>query len=83
MIREGNVTELKDIMSKSNQQGMNTFDQALYELYKTEQISYEAALHHADSANELRLMIKLGQKAGLKKMSDAMSGVTLMDVDDR
>jgi len=67
MIREGNVTELKDVMSKSNQQGMNTFDQALYELYKTEQISYEAALHHADSANELRLMIKLGQKAGIKK----------------
>jgi len=83
MIREGNVTELKDIMSKSNQQGMNTFDQALYELYKTGQITYEAALHHADSANELRLMIKLGQKAGVKKMSDAMNGVTLVGVDDR
>ncbi len=83
MIREGNVTELKDVMSKSNQQGMNTFDQALYELYKTKQISYEAALHHADSANELRLMIKLGQKAGVKKMSDAMNGVTLVGVDDR
>lgn len=82
MIRDGNVAELKDVMSRSNQQGMNTFDQALYELYKAEQISYEDALHHADSANELRLMIKLGQKAGIKKMRDALDGVTLMDVDN-
>jgi twitching motility protein PilU len=82
MIRDGNVSELKDVMSRSNQQGMNTFDQALYELYKAKQISYENALHHADSANELRLMIKLGQKAGIKKVHDAMNGVTLVDVDN-
>lgn len=83
LIREGNVTELKDVMSKSNQQGMLTFDQALYELYKTKRISYEDALHHADSANELRLMIKLGSKANVKKMGETLSGVTLMDVDDK
>ncbi len=83
LIREGNVTELKEVMSKSNQQGMNTFDQALYELYKNKRIGYESALHHADSANELRLMIKLGSKAQVKKMGDTLSGVTLMDVDDR
>ncbi len=82
MIREGNVTELKDIMGKSNQQGMITFDQALLELYKSKKITYEDALHHADSANELRLMIKLGSKAGIKKMGDTLSGVTLVDVDD-
>ena len=82
MIREGNVTELKNVMSKSNQQGMISFDQALFELYKNKEISYEAALHHADSANELRLMIKLGNKAGVKKMNDALSGVRLMDVDE-
>ncbi len=81
MIRDGNVATLKDVMSKSNQQGMNTFDQALYELYKARQITYEAALHHADSANELRLMIKLGQKAGLKKMEESLSGVTLVNID--
>jgi twitching motility protein PilU len=81
MIRDGNVTELKNVMSKSNQQGMISFDQALYELYKAKRISYESALHHADSANELRLMIKLGQKSGIKKMGDTLSGVTLMDVD--
>ncbi len=81
MIRDGNVATLKDIMSKSNQQGMNTFDQALYELYKARQITYEAALHHADSANELRLMIKLGKKAGLKKMEASLNGVTLVNID--
>ena len=83
LIREGNVTELKDVMSKSSQQGMNTFDQALYELYKNKKISYEEALHHADSANELRLMIKLGNKANVKNVGASLSGVTLMDVDDK
>ena len=83
LIREGNVTELKDVMSKSNQQGMNTFDQALYELYKAKKITYDDALHHADSANELRLMIKLGNKTNVKKMNSVLSGVRLMDVDDQ
>jgi twitching motility protein PilU len=61
---------------------MITFDQALYELYKKKKISYDDALHHADSANELRLMIKLGQKAGIKKMGETLKGVKLVDVDD-
>jgi twitching motility protein PilU len=82
MIAEGGVAGLKDVMSKSNQQGMITFDQALYELFKAKEISYEDALHHADSANELRLMIKLGQKSGIGKMGATMSGVTLVDVDN-
>jgi twitching motility protein PilU len=82
MIAEGSVAGLKDLMSKSNQQGMITFDQALYELFKAKEITYEDALHHADSANELRLMIKLGQKSGLNKMGAALNGVTLVDVDD-
>lgn len=83
LIREGNVTELKDVMSKSNQQGMLTFDQALFELYKAKKVTYDDALHHADSANELRLMIKLGNKDNIKKMGETLSGVTLMDVDDK
>ncbi len=83
LIREGSVTELKEVMGKSNQQGMNTFDQALYELYKAKKISYDDALHHADSANELRLMIKLGNKASVKNMSNALSGVRLLGVDDK
>lgn len=82
LIRDGNIAELKDVMSKSNQQGMITFDQALFELYKKKKITYDDALHHADSANELRLMIKLGQKAGIKKMGDTLKGIKLVDVDD-
>ncbi len=63
MILKGRLDELKGVMKKSNEQGMQTFDQALFKLYKDEQITYEDALRHADSANELRLMIKLDDEA--------------------
>lgn len=59
-IRKGDVHLLKELMSKSGEQGMQTFDQALYKLYNEGQVTYEAALQHADSPNDLRLMIKLG-----------------------
>lgn len=62
IIRKGAVHELKELMRKSNQHGMKTFDQALYDLYSAGEITYEDAIHSADSANELRLMIKLGDK---------------------
>ena len=60
IIRKGDVHQLKELMSKSNELGMQTFDQALYRLYQEEQITYEIAISHADSPNDLRLMIKLG-----------------------
>jgi twitching motility protein PilU len=59
MIRKGEVHEIKEIMKKSTNLGMQTFDQALYELYREGTINYDTALAHADSANDLRLMIKL------------------------
>ena len=59
-IRKGEVHLLKELMSKSNEQGMQTFDQALYKLYSDGEVTYDAALAHADSPNDLRLMIKLG-----------------------
>ncbi|MFT4631910.1 MAG: twitching motility protein PilU [Candidatus Pseudothioglobus sp.] len=59
MIRKGEVHMLKELMSKSGEQGMQTFDQALFLLYSAGDISYESALASADSANDLRLMIKL------------------------
>ncbi len=62
LIRKGEVHSLKELMKKSNEQGMQTFDQALYELFKDGEITYEDALVHADSANDLRLMIKLGDE---------------------
>ena len=58
-IRKGEVHEIKEIMTKSAELGMQTFDQALYGLYTAGEISYENALASADSANDLRLMIKL------------------------
>jgi twitching motility protein PilU len=64
MIRKGNVHSLKEQMSKSGELGMQTFDQALYNLYKDGQITYEDALAHADSTNDLRLMIKLSKDEG-------------------
>ena len=62
LILKGNVHEIKSIMSKSNEMGMKTFDQALYDLYKQGVITYEDALRNADSMNELRLRIKLQDK---------------------
>lgn len=59
IIRKGDVPGLKPLMARSNEVGMQTFDQALFELYKQGEITYEDALAHADSANDLRLMIKL------------------------
>ncbi|MDY6943288.1 MAG: PilT/PilU family type 4a pilus ATPase [Pseudomonadota bacterium] len=59
MIFKGAVHELKEVMGKSTEQGMCTFDQALFDLFEEDQISYEEALRNADSKNELRLRIKL------------------------
>ncbi len=78
-IRKGELHQLKDLMKRSTQQGMKTFDQALYELYRAGEISYEDALRHADSANEVRLMIKLGQDGSLDKFSSATDRMSLLD----
>ena len=75
MIRKGEVHELKPLMAHSNEVGMQTFDQALYKLYSTGEITYEDALAHADSANDLRLMIKLGSETdGKHLMQDQQAG---------
>ncbi|MBX9916622.1 MAG: PilT/PilU family type 4a pilus ATPase [Nitrosomonas sp.] len=73
LIFKGNVHEIKDIMKKSRELGMQTFDMALFELYEAGKISYEDALRNADSMNELRLQIKLeGAEA---KSQDLNSGI--------
>ncbi len=71
LIRKGNVSELKHLMSKSTEVGMQTFDQALYELYDAGEITYEDALAHADSANDLRLLIKLASESDAEYLSHA------------
>lgn len=70
LIRGGEVHELKNVMKHSGEVGMQTFDQALFEHYKQGSISYEDALTYADSANDLRLMIKLHDDG-----SDAMQRI--------
>lgn len=63
-IFKGEFNEIKGIMEKSRELGMRTFDWSLFELYNDGQISYEEAIRNADSANELRLNIKLKSKRG-------------------
>jgi len=70
LIFKGNVHEIKEIMKKSRELGMQTFDQALFDLYESGKISYEDALRNADSVNDLRLSIKLhGKEAQTRDLS--------------
>ena len=74
-IRKGEVHLMKELISKSNEHGMQTFDQALFKLFNAGEITYEDALAHADSPNDLRLMIKLDQTeadGGLQLESDGL-----------
>jgi twitching motility protein PilU len=80
-IRKGEVHLMKELMSKSNELGMQTFDQALYKLYAAGEISHESALAHADSPNDLRLMIKLG--AETSKTPDGQPRGLAIEDDDQ
>ena len=62
LIFKGEVSEIKEIMKKSRNMGMQTFDQALFDTFEANQITYEDALRNADSVNDLRLQIKLNSK---------------------
>jgi twitching motility protein PilU len=72
LIFKGEVHAIKEVMAKSRELGMQTFDQALYDLYESDVIGYEEALKNADSVNDLRLKIKLESKHTLDR--DVMSG---------
>jgi twitching motility protein PilU len=78
LIFKGEVHEIKEIMAKSRELGMQTFDQALFELYESGKISYEDALRNADSVNDLRLKIKLDSKES--KGKDMLSGLDHLDI---
>ncbi len=82
LIRKGEVHELKPLMKRSTELGMQTFDQALYALYSQGEITYEDALSHADSSNDLRLMIKLGSESGGDSFSSMPSGLSLEITDE-
>lgn len=75
LIKKGEVGDIKEVMQKSNEQGMQTFDQALFNLYQRGLINYADAIHHADSPNDLRLMIKL--RSNDQGGTGSLSGVTI------
>ena len=83
LIFKGEVNLLKETMAKSTRMGMQTFDQALFNLYEDGSISYEDALRNDDSRNELRLRVKLDSKRSDKVAETSTSLELLSDPDDR
>ena len=82
LIRKGEVHELKGLMKRCTELGMQTFDQALYNLYSQGEITYEDALLYADSANDLRLMIKLGSETDGEHLTSMSEGLSLQVSED-
>ncbi len=82
LIRKGEVQKLKELMKRSKEHGMQTFDQALFDLYSRGEITYEDALAHADSANDLRLLIKLAKDDGTA-MQEPPPGLRLQEDPDQ
>jgi twitching motility protein PilU len=77
LIMKRKIDVLKEAMSAGTREGMQTFDQAVFDIYKTGRISYENAIAYADSANDLRLRIKMdeiGEKGEEKVEEDKLKG---------
>ena len=86
LIKQGKVDEIKEVMEKSENQGMKTFDSALFDLYKTGRISLGEALKNADSKNNLRLKVQLSESSGSHMFGDddaeEGTGLSLAPKDD-
>jgi twitching motility protein PilU len=78
LIFKGEVTDIKDLMKRSRELGMQTFDQSLFDLYEGQQVTYEDALRNADSVNDLRLQIKLNSNRA--RNSDLTAGTEHMSI---
>jgi len=81
LIFKGEVGQIKEIMAKSTRLGMQTFDQALFELYEEATISYEEAMRNSDSKNELRLRIKLESKRDSSIADHQSESLRIMEED--
>ena len=79
LIFKGEVHEMKELMKKSNEAGMKTFDQALFDLYESGLITLEDALRNADSVNDLRLRVKLESK---REQKDILSGLDELQMEE-
>ena len=84
LIFKGNVHDIKELIAKSNELGMMTFDQALFDLYENGQIKYEDALRNADSVNDLRLRIKLeGKESSNTDLMEGLDNISMQDGEDK
>jgi twitching motility protein PilU len=79
LIFKGEVAAIKEVMSKSTRMGMQTFDQALFALYESKDVSYEEVMRNADSKNELRLRIKLASKRERRSEGEFENSLHLLD----
>jgi len=84
LIFKGNVHDIKELIAKSNELGMLTFDQALFDLYESGLIKYEDALRNADSVNDLRLRIKLeGKDSSNTDLMEGLDNISMQDSEDK
>ncbi len=79
LIEKGKVSEIKEVMKRSRELGMQTFDQSVYDLYRAGEITYEECLKNSDSANEVRLMIKLGAESGELSDNASLEGLSIQE----
>ena len=84
LIFKGEVSGIKEVMSRSREQGMQTFDQHLFDLFESGDISYEEALRNADSQNELRLRFKLESNRAARDLHNdpGVQGMTMREDDE-
>ena len=78
-VRNGEIEDLKKIMADSNHHGMVTFDQCLFGMYKEGRITYDEAVRHADSANEVRLAVKMSEGGDADSLSENLKDVEIID----
>ena len=81
LIRKGEIHQLKNVMRDSEHHGMITFDKCMFRMYKEGKISYDDALRHADSANEVRLMIKMDEGGDAESLARGLAGVEVLGGD--
>jgi twitching motility protein PilU len=83
LIFKGEVPKMKELMARSTEQGMQTFDQCLFNMFESGLISYDEAVRNADSQNELRLRVKLESKRAGKDLEDDVVRKMSLQPDDK
>jgi len=82
LIKKGEVHEMKELINKSREQGMQTFDGAIFDLIKAGEITVEEGMKNEDSVNDLRLRLKLSDGNSEEAVTEGLGGLELKDDDD-